>query len=139
MSTTRPFAVLIGGAVGGVAAVLAYGVLAPTSGSEAIASVSSVSPAASVVFEPCVAPAKLEGDTCVTRVTVTKTVPVYAAAATTHKAVPVVAKHATAVSKPTATATATHHEDSEHEDSEHEDSEHEDSTHEDGGSENDNH
>lgn len=138
MSTTRPFAVLIGGAVGGVAAVLAYGVLAPTSGSEAIASVSSVSPAASVVFEPCVAPAKLEGDTCVTRVTVTKTVPVYAAAATTHKAVPV-AKHATPVSKPTATATATHHEDSEHEDSEHEDSTHEDSTHEDGGSENDNH
>ena len=88
MSTTRPLAVLIGGAVGGVAAVLAYGVLAPSAGSDAIASVSSVSPAAAeVVYDPCVAPAVLEGDTCVTRVTVTK--PAAVAMATTRKAAPV--------------------------------------------------
>ena len=126
MSTTRPFAVLIGGAVGGVAAVLAYGVLAPSARSDAIASVSSVSPAAAVVYDPCTAPAVLEGDTCVTRVTVTK--PAATAVVTTRKAAPVTAKHATPTSMPTHVET---HEDSEHEDSEHEGEDHEDSTHED--------
>jgi len=127
MSTTRPLAVLIGGAVGGVAAVLAYGVLAPSAGSDAIASVSSVSPAAAeVVYDPCVAPAMLEGDTCVTRVTVTK--PAAVAVATTRKAAPVSARHAAPTSTPTHVEK---HEDSEHEDSEHEGEDHEDSTHED--------
>ena len=109
-----------------VAAVLAYGVLAPSARGDAVASVSSVSPAAAVVYDPCVAPAVLEGDTGDPG----DRDPPAAVAVTTRKAAPVSARHAA----PTSTPTRRDAEDSRHGDSGARDSrargqDHEDSTH----------